>query len=374
MTRILYIGMDVHTTNYTLCAYSMEEDRCFAETQVDPDVKNIMEYLFRIEKQYRKEKKCNCKFVCGYEAGCLGYSLYYELSAKDIECKIIAPSTIPTATNEKKTDRRDARKLSKCLAFNTCSYVHIPEEEDIAVKEYIRMRDDIKQSLKSTKQQILSFCTRHGKKYPGKSYWTIGHVKWIKEQSFGNAIMDETFQEYLLQYNELSAKVERLDKRIEELAKDERYAENVKKLSCFLGVKTHTALAVLSEVGDFRRFDKAEKFASFLGLVPAVHDSSDNHPRLGITKAGNSHLRRLLIEAAHSYSRGAVGHKSKALKVRQDGNDPKTISYADRANTRLRRKYYQLIIGGGKLSNVAKTAVARELACFMWGMITGNTD
>ena len=184
--------------------------------------------------------------------------------------------------------------------------------------------------------------------------------------------MDETLQEYLLQYNELSSKVERLDRRIEELAGGGRYKEKVGRLGCFLGIKTHTALALLSEVGDFNRFEKGTKFSSFLGLVPGANDSSENHPRMPITKAGNSHLRRLLIEAAHSYSRGAAGYKSKELKSRQGGVDPKYISYADRANIRLRRKYYRMVLQEHKPSNVAKAAVARELACFVWGMITEN--
>ena len=146
----------------------------------------------------------------------------------------------------------------------------------------------------------------------------------------------------------------------------------MKKLSCFLGVQTQTALSAIVEAGDFKRFPSAEKFASYLGLVPGEDSSGDGQTRLGITKAGNTHVRRLLVEAARSYGRGQTGHKSKALKARQQGNPPEVVSYADKANERLRRKYYKTVLSKGKKANVAKTAAARELACFMRGMMTGN--
>jgi transposase len=126
----------------------------------------------------------------------------------------------------------------------------------------------------------------------------------------------EILQEYLLTYDSLTDKLERFDRRIEELASDERYQENVRKLSCFLGVKTVTAMAVLTEIGDFNRFASAQNFASYIGLTPGEDSSGDDRNHLGITKAGNRHVRTLLVEAAQSYSRGKPGYKSKALKAR----------------------------------------------------------
>ena len=164
MTSIIYVGMDVHTTNYTLCCYSMEDDRFFAEVQVEPDAKNILKYLARIEKQQIRD----CRIVCGYEAGCLGYSLYHQLHAHGIDCVILAPTTMMTKPGKRiKTDRRDARLISKCLAFHTYSPVYIPTEVDDAVKEYIRMRDDANSALARVKQQIIAFCIRHGKIHDG---------------------------------------------------------------------------------------------------------------------------------------------------------------------------------------------------------------
>jgi transposase len=145
----------------------------------------------------------------------------------------------------------------------------------------------------------------------------------------------------------------------------------VKKLECFLGIKTHTALSLIVETGDFARFNKGNVYAAYLGLAPGEHSSSDDMNRLGITKAGNSHLRRLLIEASGGICKGVIGQKSKALKARQSGNTAEVIAYADKANVRLRRKYYKLI-HRGKKRNIAVAAVARELACFVWGMMTND--
>jgi transposase len=184
-------------------------------------------------------------------------------------------------------------------------------------------------------------------------------------------MLRETLDEYLITYENLTDKLNRMDTRIEELASLPRYKEKVKKLTCFIGVKTQTALATIVEISDFNRFAKAEKYASYLGLVPGENSSGDKQIRLRITKAGNTHVRKLMVEAAHSYGRGHIGYKPKALKARQFGNTPETIAYADRANERLRRRYYKLISRGMK-RNVAITAIARELSCFMWGLMTDN--
>ena len=145
----------------------------------------------------------------------------------------------------------------------------------------------------------------------------------------------------------------------------------MKKLVCFLGVRTHTALSLIVETGDFNRFAKGNTYAAFLGLAPGEHSSSENVNRLGISKAGNTHLRRLLIEASKGVCKGAIGHKSKELRSRQSGQPAEVIAYADKANTRLRSKYYKMI-RHEKKKNVAVAAVARELACFIWGMMTEN--
>ena len=288
---------------------------------------------------------------------------------------ILAPTTMAiTNTNRVKTDRKDAENIAKCLAFRTYSKVHVPTREDGEVKEYIRMRDDMKKALKVVKQQILALVLRNGHRYDGgKNNWTVRHLAWLKALDMGG-LVQESLCEYLITHEYYSNKIERLDRRIKEIAEGERYKDKVSKLSCLIGVKTHTALSVIVETGDFKRFAKASNYAAYLGLVPGENSSGDKQRRFGITKAGNCHVRRLLVESAQSYTRGRVGYKSKDLKSRQNGNAPEVIAYADKANERLRRKFYRLTLNYGTKRNVAATAIARELACFMWGLMTDNIN
>lgn len=374
MKRILKIGMDVHTTNYTLCAMEPvigADDRVFATIKVTPDYKNILMFIENLKLKLGLNDEYDIQ--CGYEAGCLGYSLYNQLTSAGVKCVILAPTTMLTPQGVRiKTDMRDAYMIAQCLSYGGYHAVYIPTEEDDSVKEYLRMRDDHKTALKKIKQQINAFCIRHGFCYDGTK-WTISHLKWLKKLAVSNALYRETLNEYLATYEELEAKIERYDKRIEEIAEQAEYQDKVKKLKCFLGIKTHTALSLIVETGDFERFAKGNQYASYLGLAPGENSSSESIHRLGITKAGNSHLRRLLIEASSGICKGAVGHKSKELKARQSGNTAEVIAYADKANTRMRSRYYKFI-RHGKKRNVAVAATARELACFVWGMMTDNID
>lgn len=373
MKRILKIGMDVHSTNYTLCAMEPvigAEDRVFATVQVAPDYKNIILFIENLKQKLGRKNTYDIE--CGYEAGCLGYSLYNQLTAAGVKCVILAPTTMLTEQGQRiKTDGRDAHLIAQCLSYGGYHPVYIPTEQDDSIKEYVRMRDDHKKALKKIKQQIGMFCIRHGYYYEGTK-WTIAHLKWLKKLKL-TPMYQETLDEYLASYEEQTAKIERFDARIEEIASQAEYTEKVKKLGCLLGIKTHTALSLIVETGDFTRFAKGNVYAAYLGLAPGEHSSAVKVNRLGITKAGNSHLRLLLVEAAAGICKGAIGHKSKALRQRQQGNSAEIIAYADKANTRLRSKYYRLI-RHGKKRNVAVAAVARELACFVWGMMTDNID
>ena len=370
MNSIIYVGMDVHKENYTLCCYSFDEDRLQYSQRIAPDYKMVLKYLEQVRTRYPDDE---IEFVCGYEAGCLGYTLYHQLTDHGVKCVILAPTTMPTPKKNKiKTDKRDAGNIAKCLAFHSYSEVRVPTAEDEAVKEYIRMRDDQKKALKIIKQQILALVLRHGYRFDGgKNYWTLKHIAWLRNLNLGG-LLQESLQEYLVTYDYLTDKIERLDKRIEELASDERYRDKVKKLICLLGIKTLTALAVIVEIGDFIRFSKPEKMAAFIGLVPGEDSSGEKQNRGPITKAGNTHVRRLLVESAQSYTRGKIGYKSKELKRRQSGNTPQVIAYADKANERLRRKFYRMTLNNKANRNVAATAIARELACFIWGLMTDN--
>jgi len=371
MNRIIKIGMDVHSTNYTLCALEPvigAEDRVFANIQVTPDYKNILMFIQNLKCKLGMSDDYSIE--CGYEAGCLGYSLYNQLTSAGINCVILAPTTMLTQQGKRvKTDARDALMIAQCLAYGGYHPVYIPSETDDSVKEYLRMRDDHKLALKKVKQQINAFCLRHGHHYTGTK-WTRKHISWLKKIELP-ALYRETVDEYLATYDEQTAKIERFDKRIEEISDQKEYQKKVKELGCLLGIKTHTALSLIVETGDFDRFSKGNTYAAYLGLAPGENSSGDHINRTGLSKAGNSHLRRLLIESARGICKGAIGHKSKELKSRQEGNKAEVIVYADRANTRLRSRYYKMI-RHDKKKNVAVAAVARELACFVWGMMTNN--
>ena len=371
MYRIIKIGMDVHSKNYTLCAMEPtigSEDRIFGEVQVAPDYKEVIYFIESLKMQLGLNN--DYYIECGYEAGCLGYTLYHQLTNAGIKCVILAPTTMLTQQGKRvKTDTRDARLIAQCLCYGGYHPVYIPTGKDNAVKEYLRMRDDHKLALKKLKQQINAFVLRHGYQYTGTK-WTIKHVTWLNKLTL-DPMYRETLDEYMVSYEEQEAKIERFDKRIEEIAAETRYQEKAKKLGCFLGIRTHTALSLIVETGDFNRFAKGNTYAAFLGLTPGEHSSSATVKRLGISKAGNRHLRTLLVEAARGICKGVIGYKSKALRSRQSGQSAEVIAYADKANTRLRSKYYRMI-RHGKKRNVAVAAVARELACFVWGMMTDN--
>lgn len=368
MNRIVYIGMDVHTSNYTLCSldpgYGVEKDNYFAEVQFTNDfIKNVVNYVTNLKKKLK-----DCEFVCGYEAGCLGYSTYKDLTKVGIKCVLMAPSTMAVQKGGKKVknDRRDARVIAQCLAYQTYKEVYVLSEHDEAVRGYLRMRDSHNKALKRIKQQIIAFCTGHGLFSPTKSNWTVAHLKWLKDLKFNDPVEQEILNEYLSSLTFLSDKIKAMDVRIEELASEKQYCENVKKLRCIKGIETNVALTLLAEIGDFNRFSKPTDFAAYLGLIPGEQSSGDKVRGTGITKAGNSTLRRKLTESAKGYWRGRIGIKSATFKKLEKELPKEVTEYALKANTRLQRKFFNMIHVKGKNMNVAASACAREMACFVW--------
>ena len=376
MNRIVYIGMDVHTSNYTLCSldpgYGVKKDNYFAEVQFTNNfVTNVVNYVSNLKKKMK-----DCEFVCGYEAGCLGYSTYKDLTKAGIKCVIMAPSTMAVQKGGKKVknDRRDARVIAQCLAYQTYKEVYVLSEHDEAVRGYLRMRDSHKKELKRIKQQIVAFCTGHGLFSPTKSNWTVAHLKWLKGLKFNDPVEQEIINEYLSSYTYLCDKIKAMDVRIEVLASEKQYCENVKKLRCIKGIETNVALTLLAEIGDFNRFSKPTDFAAYLGLIPGEQSSGDKVRGTGITKAGNSTLRQKLTEAAKGYWRGRIGMKSATFKKFEKELPKEVTEYALKANTRLQRKFFNMTHVKGKNMNVAASACAREMACFVWGLITNHYD
>lgn len=370
MKSIVYIGMDVHKSTYNLCAINGLTGEMLGETKCGADEKNVEKFINSIKKMFDYE----IEIKTGYEAGCLGYSLYHQLNNRGIDCDILAPTTMARSSKNKlnKNDKLDARNIATNLAHGTYRAVYVPNDHDVEIKEYIRMIDDFKLERKKVKQHINALTLRHGYQYSGKSRWIAAHIAWLRAIELPK-LLRETLNEYLSEYESLSDKIDRFNKRIVEMSNEESYVEPVSKLRCFKGIDTTSAMCMHVEVSDFNRFPTAKSFASYLGLTPGENSSSDNINYLSITKQGNSTVRRLLVECTQGLVRGNVGAKSKAVNARQKGQDVAVIDYADKAVLRLQKKFHKMIYRGMN-RNKAITAVARELACFIWGMETGNIN
>lgn len=373
MKSILYIGMDVHKNTYSLCAYNQTTKEFIAETRCVAEVKMIKIFIENVKNQYLAlYGEIDVDVKTGYEAGCLGYSLYKQLRAENIDCDILAPTTMYRSSKNKvnKNDKLDARNIATNLANGTYKAVYVPQEDDVEVKEYMRMINDFKLELKKVKQHMNAFTLRLGHKYDGKSRWTEAHINWMNKLEL-TEMNREILNEYLYEYDRLKDKIERFKERIVGISQSEKYKEPIGQLRCLKGIDTASAMAMHVEISDFNRFPNAKAFSSYLGLTPGESSSGDTVIYTSITKQGNKGLRNLLVECVQALVKGNIGKKSKAVKIRQKGQDEKIIEYADKAVERLQRKYHKMIYRG-VARNKAITAIARELACFIWGMETGN--
>ena len=375
MKSIIYMGMDVHKNTYSLCAYDPSMKEFVAETRCTAEVKMIKKFIKNLKKKYADDYgEVDIDVKTGYEAGCLGYSLYNQLKEEEIDCDILAPTTMYRSSKNRvtKNDKLDARNIATNLANNTYKAVYVPNADDVEVKEYIRMMNDFKLELKKVKQHINAFTLRLGHKYDGKSRWTGLHIKWLTKLELTD-MHREILNEYLAEYDRLTDKIDRFKERIVGISQTEKYEQPISQLRCFKGIDTASAMALHVEISDFQRFPNAKAFSSYLGLTPGENSSGDSVTYTSITKQGNKGLRNLLIESAQALVRGKIGVKSKVVKARQKGQDKKVIEYADRAVERLQRKYHKMIYRGIQ-RNKAITAIAREMACFIWGMETGNIE
>jgi transposase len=297
--------------------------------------------------------------------------LYHSLTSLGLHCDILAPTTMLRSAKNKgvKNDKLDARMIAQNLANGTYKAVHVPDSEAIETKKYIRMVQSRKKALKKIKQEIKALVLRHGYFYEGKSTWTIAYMKWLKSLVMA-PVLREALDEYLIQYESLVDQIERFTVRIEEMSHQERYAEPVDHLRTFKGIDTISAMTIQVEISDFSRFATAKSFCAYLGLTPSEQSSGGKLSLGGISKQGNSVVRTTLIECARALVKSSLA-KSKKLNARQAGQPSEIIAYADRAVERMKRKFSHLLYSG-KARNKAVTAVARELACFIWGMSTGN--
>jgi transposase len=356
-----YVGLDVHKRDIAVAMLVPGSSQ-----PVEWTIANELRAVRRLARKLKRESSGGIE--CAYEAGACGYTLQRQLRAEGISCRVVAPSLIPKKPGQHiKTDRRDARKLAELLRAGLLTEVHPPTPEEESVRDLCRCRLDAQADLTRARQRLGHLLLRRGRIYTEGRNWTTQHRAWLRTLSFDQPAEKAAFEDYLRAVEFMEERLQGLAQQIEDLAKTEAYAERVGWLRCFRGIDTVTAMIILSELHDFGRFGSPRQLMAYLGLVPREHSSGDTRRRGGITKAGNAHVRRVLIEVAwHCRKRPAVGV---ALRHRRFKQPKAVIAIADRAQDRLYRRWNRLVLGRGKSSTKATAAVARELVGFLWATL-----
>jgi transposase len=303
--------------------------------------------------------------VC-YEAGPCGYGLQRQISAMGHDCMVVAPGLIPRKAGERvKTDRRDALSLARLHRAGELTAVWVPGPEQEAMRDLTRAREDLKAIERSARQRLGAFLLRHGHIYTGKSRWTQAHFRWIERLTMASEVQQIVLQEYVDTVLEAQRRVAALVAQMRQALATWSLRPAVEALMALRGVQLITAMTVLAELGDLTRFDSPTQLMAYLGLVPSEHSSGGSRRQGGITKTGNGHARRVLVEAAWAYRFPA--RKSQVIQRRAEHTAPEVQAIAWQAQKRLCARYRHLI-EAGKIKNQATTAVARELAGFIWAI------
>ena len=301
-----------------------------------------------------------------YEAGPTGYGLARACAEAGIACTVAAPSKIPRAPGDRvKTDRRDAERLARLLRLGELVAVRVPDPEQEAARDLVRAREDARGDLMRARHRLSKLLLRHGLVYEG-SAWTLAHDAWLRRQRFPSRALTLAFEESYGAVAQTKGRRAALDHAIAELAGEPRFAEVVGRLVCLRGVSTLTALALTVELGDWQHF-RPQSLGPFLGLVPSEDSSGERRRQGAITKTGNTHARRLLVEAAWHQRRPLLA--SAALERRRQGQPAAVRARADASARRLHQRWYALE-GRGKRRTIVAVAVARELAGHCWGLAT----
>lgn len=305
--------------------------------------------------------------IC-YEAGPCGYALKREIEKLGVECVVIAPSLIPRKPGDRiKTDRRDARKLAELFRAGLLTEVAPPTEGEESLRDLCRCREDANGDYHRAQHRLNKMLLRRGIIWQGgKSSWTKKHWEWLRSLTFDHPADKIVFEDYLSNVELMKERLNRLEQALEAAAEEEPYRERVAALKCFRGIRTVTAVTLVSELHDFRRFTSPRDLMGYLGLVPSEHSSSDRKSRGNITKTGNSHARRVLIEAAWQYRHPPrIGDQ---LRKRREGQSATVVAIADKAGQRLYRRYSSMYRRGKPVGKVI-VAVARELVGFIWAAL-----
>lgn len=361
-TNVTHLGLDVHKDSIAVAVLRPGE--------FEPDQRVIANTAEALRKLISRHD-CSSLVAC-YEAGPTGYGTQRLLASLNVPCDVIAPSLIPRRSGGRvKTDRLDARNLARLHRAGELTPIRVPTAEEEALRDLVRVREDLKDDRRRMQHRIKSFLLRHGRRCPDhRRGWSRRYRQWVSAQRFDDPNTQLTFDHLLAALNTRTVQLDQVDQHLSEAAGHPPLADAVARLRTFRGIDTLSGLTIASEVCDFRRFPSATSFMGFTGLVPSEHSSGLRERRGSITKTGNAHLRRVLVEAAWSYR-----HKPfvrPAMAKRSEGQPPHVLAYSWQAQVRLHERFRS--VAARKNRNVAAVAVARELAGFIWGLMNERTD
>jgi len=355
---IHYIGLDVHkeTIAVSIAPANTTEVRRYGI---------IGGTLAAVDKVIKKLSPPGVEVRLVYEAGPCGFVLCRHLRSQGYHCDVVAPSLIPKKASDRvKTDRRDADQLARLHRAGELTAIHVPDQEDEAVRDLVRARASAVVEQRKARNRLKGFLLRLGFRYTGKSSWNDAHKRYLAGLVMPQPPQQIAFQEYIHAIDDATARLERLTQAVEDALPGWKWEPVVRALMSLRGVQVLTAMTLVAEVGDFSRFDEARSLMHFFGLTPSEHSSGGSRAQGGITKCGNAHCRRVLTEAAWQYR--LKPKVSEAMQKRQEHQSKEVRMMAWNAQQRLHQRFKQLSVR--KKSVVAATAVARELAGFVWAI------
>ena len=356
----VYVGLDVAKARHAVAVAEegrLGEVRYFGEIDSDPAA--VRRMVARLAKRHSQLHFC-------YEAGPTGYGLYRQLIAMGHQCTVVAPSLIPRRPGDRvKTNRRDAMQLARLLRAGELTSVWVPDEVHEAMRELVRARDAAVDDLRRKRQSISSMMLRYGKTYPGKKTWGARHRQWLQAQRFEHPAQQLVLLEMTHAAQHALERLDRVNAALEEFLPTWSLAPVVGALQALRGIQLVTAATIMVEIGDLRRFDNPRQLMGYLGLVPGERSTGDSVRRLGITKAGNGRVRRALVESAWSYRHPPRIGRAKDYILQRVPAAVREIAL--KAQTRLTARY-RALSGRGKKLTVTITAIARELAGFVWAI------
>ncbi len=357
----LYVGMDVHKDSVMIAVLAEGASEPTVVRRLPNDARKLRRFLDRVARD-GEVRAC-------YEASGAGYVLERAIRSWGYRCEIVAPSLIPQRPGDRrKHDKKDAVQLAHLYRSGELVTIRIPTAQEERVRDVVRCRETFQREILRSRHYILKFLTRRGLVYREGRNWTGKHLAWLGAIQSGKVLEFEdrvVFGEYLTLLEYKLGRREELDRRIEELALSPAYREAVGRLCCLKGIRTQAAMVLATEIGDFRRFTHPGKLMAYLGLVPSEHSSGGSRRLGGITKAGNSRCRHVLVQAAWSYR--YPPRAGLPLRRRQQGQPPEVIAHSWKAQHRLHKVFARLSFR--KNSQIAATAVARELAGFVWALM-----